>query len=172
MSDEHVAAEQERTDAQRVAFTEEQQRELERILHDRLERERRRREQEVERAVQAARAELEAQLEALRKAAEERAQRVAELEAQLAQASDLEQRVAQYRDVIAEEVRRRLAHAPKLVQEALSRLDPVEQLRLLNEYGDELLHRAPVPPTPAPNGPKPISDDERRRRTVSVRDLW
>jgi hypothetical protein len=156
----------------RVFFTPEQQKELERIIAERLERERRKAERERAEVERRAREAALAEQQDYQRLAEERAQRIAELEAELARLRDLEATLEQYRALIQQQNEALLRQAPKVIREALARLDPLEQARFLAEHADELRPRAAVPPTPDGAGMPRISEDERRRRTVSVRDLW
>jgi fused signal recognition particle receptor len=156
----------------RVTFTAEQQRELERIIAERLERERRKLERERAEVERRAREAALAEQQDYQRLAEERAQRIAELEAELARLRELETTLEEYRALIRQQNEALLKHAPKVIRDALARLDPLEQARFLAEHADELRPRAAVPPTPDGAVTPRISDEERRRRTVSVRDLF
>lgn len=156
----------------RISFSEEQQREIDRIIAERLERERRRAERERAEAERRAREAALAENQEWQKLAEERAARIAELEAELARLRDADQRLQRYMAVVQRNVETQLKAAPKIVQEALARLDPLEQLELLAQYADEIRPRSGVPPTPNGAAPQAIPEDERRRRTVSVKELW
>lgn len=156
----------------RVQFTPEQQREIDRIIAERLERERRRREQEAQRAAQRAREEMLAQQQEWQRLAEERAARIAELEQQVARVQELEAQVERYRALLQRHVEAQLRTAPRVIREALQRLDPLEQFEFLAEHADEIRPPAPVPPTPEGGQVPRLTEEERRRRAVSVRDLW
>jgi fused signal recognition particle receptor len=156
----------------RVSFTPEQQRELERIIAERLERERRKLERERAEVERRAREAALAEQQDYQRLAEERAQRIAELEAEVARLRDVEATLDQYRALMQQQNEALLRQAPKVIREALTRLDPLEQARFLAEHADELRPRAAVPPTPEGAGMPRISEEDRRRRTVSVRDLW
>jgi fused signal recognition particle receptor len=162
----------ERRSDERVTFSPEQQRELERIIAERLERERRKMERERAEVERRAREAALAEQQDYQRLAEERAQRIAELEAEVARLRELEGTLEQYRALIKQQNEALLRQAPRVIREALARLDPLEQARFLAEHADELRPRAAVPPTPDGAGVPRISEEERRRRTVSVRDLW
>jgi fused signal recognition particle receptor len=166
-----TSANGDRTDS-RVTFTAEQQRELERIIAERLDRERRKFERERAEAERRAREAALAEQQDFQRLAEERAQRIAELEAEVARLRELEATLDEYRALIRQQNEALLKHAPKVIRDALARLDPLEQARFLADHADELRPRAAVPPTPDGAVTPRISDEERRRRTVSVRDLW
>ncbi|MBX6755217.1 hypothetical protein [Thermorudis peleae] len=156
----------------RVTFSEEQQREIDRIIAERLERERRKAEKERAEVERRAREKALAENQEWQKLAEERAARLAELEAELARLREADQRLQRYMAVLQRHIDTQMKAAPKLVQEALARLDPLEQLELLTKHADEIRPRTGVPPTPNGGTPQVIPEDERRRRTVSVRELW
>lgn len=159
-------------DRARIQFTPEQQREIDRIIAERLERERRRREQEAQRAAQRAREEMLAQQQEWQRLAEERAARIAELEQQVARVQELEAQVERYRELLHRHVATQLKAAPRVIRDALQRLDPLEQFEFLIEHADEIRPPVAVPPTPEGGQVPHLTDDERRRRAVSIRDLW
>lgn len=126
------------------------QADLDRIVNERLERERRRHETEQERARQQAEEARLAEQNEFRQLAEQRADRIVELEAQTAQIETLTTERDAALEVVRELVNGELEAAPDYVRDAIAERDPVAQLRYLNQHRDKWTadQRRGIPATP------------------------
>jgi hypothetical protein len=113
------------------------QADLDRIVNERLERERRRAEEAQERVRREAEEARLAEQNEFRTLAEQRAERIVELEAQSAQVETLTQERDAALSVVRELVSGELEAAPDYVRDAIAERDPVAQLRYLNQHRDK-----------------------------------
>jgi hypothetical protein len=142
------------------------QAELDRIVNERLERERRRAEEAQERVRREADEARLAEQNEFRTLAEQRAERIVELEAATGQVETLTQERDEALAVVRELVGAELQQAPDYVRDAIAERSPVAQLQYLNQHRDKWVttERRGIPATPRGQLPKPVTKDDLKNQ--------
>lgn len=141
------------------------QAQLDAILKDRLDQERRQREKAAERAKEEAEAKALADQQKWKELAEQQAGRITELEKATADVETLKTRAERAEKTLAEYVAGMLDSVPEPFRPLLDRLDPVERLEWMTKNRDSLTGngRVPIPGTPKPNGRQPSLDQKAQQ---------
>ena len=144
------------------------QADLDRIVNERLERERRRNDEAQERTRREAEEARLAEQNEFRTLAEQRAERIVELESAANQVEALTQERDTALSVVRELVAGELEAAPDYVRDAIAERGPVEQLRYLNQHRDKWA-TAPTTPRGTPPGTRGSNIDlsESNERELS-----
>jgi hypothetical protein len=154
------------------------QEKVDKIVQDRLDRERKKWEEEAERkrkeAERKAEEERLQQQEEYKELAEQRQERITQLEVQVGEIPGYKERIEQLEGVVEGYVERLREGLPEYVVELLDGRDYVEQLEWLNNHAEDLdiEDRTKLPPGRKPRGGGEMDDDEKRKKAVSVRNLW
>lgn len=154
------------TAEKKVEFTPEQQKELDRILAERLKREK----EKAERAEAKAKADAEEAAlkdkQAFEELANKRQTRIAELEAQTSELDTSRQKLADYEKTFKDILKAEKDGLDASIVALLDKLDPLEQLKWLSENKGKgkPAPKSPVPPTPPPSDGRPAADAEIAER--------
>lgn len=157
------------TAVKKVEFTPEQQKELERLWGERLEREK----DKTERAKAKAKADAEEAAlkdkQAFEELANRRQSRITELEGQVGELDTTKQQLAAYEKTFKDLLKTEKEGLDASITTLLDKLDPLEQLKWLSENKAKVkpTQKTPVPPTPTPTDGKPASDAELAKRKES-----
>lgn len=120
------------------------QADVDRLITERLERERRRSEQERERAEAAAEERRLAEQQEFQRLAEQRGERIVELETRVQQIESLTQERDDALSVVRTLVEQELSAAPDYVRDAIADRNPVAQLQYLNQHRDKWSKNLPM----------------------------
>lgn len=143
------------------------QADLDRIVNERLERERRRAESEQERVRREAEEARLAEQNEFRTLAEQRAERIVELELSASQVETLATERDAALEVVRELVAVELEGAPDFVRDAISERDPVAQLRYLNQHRDKWATEGVAAPRGTPQAPRGTQANLSREERIA-----
>lgn len=157
-----------------IKFTPEQQKHIDKLIAERLERAKRKAEDDRKAELEKAAAEAEKQRLAeqgqYKELAEKAQARVTELETQLEELATLKERLPKLEGALQSQLATAKKDLPKHLLELLEKQDIIEQLEYLASHAEELRKPMPgVPATPNPATPQPLTDEERRKRAASIR---
>jgi hypothetical protein len=124
--------------ATKVTFSPEQQVELERVLKERLERERKKSETAAEKVRRQAEEDALTKNKEFETLAEQRKTKVGELEAQVAELAPLKDQVEKYKGAMETILKAQMAKLPKALLPLLEKLDPIEKMQYLADHAKEL----------------------------------
>ena len=122
----------------KVTFSPEQQTELERVLKERLERERKKSETAAEKVRKQAEEDALTKNKEFETLAEQRKTKVGELEAQVAELAPLKEQVEKYKGAMETVLKAQMAKLPKAILPLLEKLDPIEKMQYLADHAKEL----------------------------------
>lgn len=150
----------------KVEFTPEQQKELDRILSDRLAREKAKTERAEAKARQEAEETSLKERQAFEELANKRQTRITELETQIGELDTTKQKLAKYETTFGNILKAEKEGLDPSIIALLDRLDPLDQLNWLSENKAKAkpAQKTPVPPTPPPSDGKTVSDAEAAKR--------
>ena len=145
------------------------QAEVDAIISDRLDRERRKQEADAKKAQEAAEAKRMEEQQEFQKLAETRQAKIAELEKQLADLQPTKERVIQLEGVLKTYLDKEREGLPDAIKGLLDSLDVVKQLEWLAANKKTIKGASAIPATPAAKGDGKMTDDERRKRAFVPR---
>jgi hypothetical protein len=122
----------------KVTFSPEQQTELERVLKERLERERKKSETVAEKVRKQAEEDALTKNKEFETLAEQRKTKVGELEAQVAELAPLKEQIEKYKGAMETVLKAQMAKLPKVILPLLEKLDPIEKMQYLADHANEL----------------------------------
>lgn len=147
------------------------QADLDRLIDERLKREREKSAKAAEKAKADAEAKALEEGNQFKELADKRAAKIAELEAQASEMETVRTRQADYEKAITGYLMTEKNGLSEPILALLEKLDPLDQLAWIAENKAKLLpanngkaQHSPVPATPAPDNGKSLSDAERERR--------
>lgn len=132
---------------------------VDRIVSERLERERRKEAEKQRKAEAAARQQALEENEQFKELAEEKANRVAELEAELEDLKPYKDSSERYREVLDSQLEAQKKDLPGYIKDLLEEKDPAEQLRYLSEHGSEFAEK-PAGSSPSPRPAEGQTDQQ------------
>ena len=144
------------------------QADIDRILTERLERERKKSDDKARKAKEDAEAKALEEQSKFQELAQQRGTKVAELETSVTtMATELETAKAtaeRYQKALTNILAEQLKRVPEHLTSLLAKLDPVEQLEWLTNNGEKLSSTAGVPATPKPKGDMSAADKEKAQK--------
>lgn len=150
----------------KVEFTPDQQKEVDRIIADRLKREK----EKTERAEAKAKADAEEAAlkdkQAFEELANKRQARITELEGSVGELESTRQKLGDYEKTFKDILKAEKDGLDASIVALLDKLDPLEQLKWLSENKGKTkpAPKSPVPPTPTPSDGKQVADAELAKR--------
>jgi myosin heavy subunit len=157
------------TAEKKVEFTPEQQKELDRILAERLKREKEKTERAEAKAKQEAEEAALKDKQAFEELANKRQARITELESRVGEMDATRQKLADYEKTFTDILKAEKDGLDASIVALLDKLDPLEQLKWLSENKGKAkpAPKSPVPPTPPPSDGKPAADADIAKRRES-----
>lgn len=147
--------------AEKVTFTAQQQAEVDRIVKDRLERERKKSEDTAEKSRKKAEEDALAQNKQFEELATTRQSQIVELEKRLQENETVANALKEYKDAVAGIVKAQTEKLPKPVKSLIEKMDPLEQMKYLSENAKELnIDIKPVPPTDTDDSNQKLQKEE------------
>lgn len=156
------------TEAKEPTFT---QADIDRIITERLERERKKSEEKTKRATEEAQAKALEEQQKFQELAQQRGTKVAELEALSTELSTkleaTDATAKRYQKALNTILAEQLKRVPDHLTGLLNRLDPVEQLEWLAQNGEKLTAPSGVPATPRPQNGMSAAEKEKASAAAS-----
>jgi len=138
------------------------QAELDQIVKDRLERERKKSEAEAEKVRKKAEEEALSKNQEWQKLAEQRQARIDELEKQSAELEPYQAEAKKYRAALEDQLKKVKEKLPKHLLPLIEKLDPVEAMAYITEHAEELGAK-PSTYSETPDGKeKKVTDDDKK----------
>lgn len=142
------------------------QADVERIIKERLERERKKAEQDRQKAEEDARAKALKEQGEFKQLAEEQALRLAKLEEQVKEVEALQEQVKRYSESLQKQLEEQKKSLPDAILALLEKQDPLEQLDWLAKHRESLTKSSAsgIPPTPRAGNSQTMTEAEREER--------
>lgn len=149
--------------AGKVTFTPEQQTEVNRIIQERIERDRKAREKESQKAADDAEAQRLAEQNQFKELAEKRETKIKELEVQISELEPLKETVTKYEAALQKFLDAEKKDLPAHILTLLEKLDVVDQLEYIATNRESLKAKSKdgPPPTPKDGDAKTLSEKEK-----------
>lgn len=162
---------------QKIVFSAEQQTEVDRIVKERLDRERKKSEEAAEKARKTAEEEALSKNQEYQKLAETRQATITELEAKLKEKEVSDGTLKKYQEAVTNLVKTQVAKLPKPVKILVEKMDPLEQLQYIAENAKELnIEIKAVPETETDETKQNLQKEElekiRKKNTGSIQRLF
>jgi len=145
---------------------------IDRIVKERLEREKKKADEMARKAQEDTEAKALAEQQKFKELADKHGEKARGLEAALAaRTEELEKanaRASRYQQALEAHLKTQTAGLPEYITSLLSKLDPVEQLEYIAANQEKLTSKAGVPPTPKPTGGQ-LTPEERRKKAYRTR---
>lgn len=149
---------------QKVTFTPEQQAAVDQIVKDRLAREKKKSDEDAERARKQAEEESLLKNQEFEKLANDRKKSIEDLQAQLNDLLPLKDQVEKYRSAMEASIKAQVEKLPPAVKVLLEKLDPIEQSQYLAAHAKELgIEFVPVPETDTGSSAGKLSKDAEEK---------
>ena len=146
--------------------------EVERIIGERLERAERKKEREVADAKEKLEAESLEKNKEFEELAEKRAKQIEELKAKLVAADGQDEKLKKYEGVLTKILAEKRQGVPEYLVTLLDEFDPIRQLEYITANADKLKvippeeqQTKPVPETPKPDGSAALTDAQRKEQS-------
>lgn len=147
------------------------QADVDQIIKDRLARQKKQDEKEVEKAREKAEEDALKKNSDFQKLAEKHEKTIAELEGQIKDFTDIKEQSKKYQNVLNKYLTEAKKNLPKHVLPLMEKLDIVDALEYVTDHADELgVQVLGVPQTPKEKEKK-LSDDEKKQASTSVGNL-
>lgn len=161
----------------KVSFSAEQQAEVDRIVKDRLDRERKKSEETAEKARKKSEEDALSQNKQFEELANTRQGKIVELEKKLQENETVASALQQYKEVVAGIVKNQVANLPKPVKSLIEKMDPLEQMQYLVKNAKELnIEIKPVPPTDTDDSNNKLQKEElekaRRKGEQTIKGFF
>jgi CRISPR/Cas system-associated endonuclease/helicase Cas3 len=157
------------------------QAELDQIVKDRLEREKRKQEAAAQKAKDEAEAKALAEQQKWQELAQKHEKKLSELEGELSTTStaveSAKEKAERYEKALQAHLKAQREGLADHILALLDKLDPVEQLEYIATNKDALVGKQAntgggVPPSPKPKGDGELSEEERRKASASARTYF